>query len=174
MADPSLLADKITNQLLNAPSLATEEELRKYTDSIQKDIHDYELMLYEKDTYDREQAQQIARWRTNLLHVTKQPVKLTSQEDKTMFETVQLVSRQISKAASNMKLLGDSTLKLSGLNYTNQDIENEINEARKKLLRNKSNQKKEMGMIWAGFILLALVCLFILIDKFFINKKGIL
>ncbi|ADM12675.1 uncharacterized protein Eint_111760 [Encephalitozoon intestinalis ATCC 50506] len=160
--------EKKINEELLKKEFASQEDLRNHVSLIQTMIRDYEKDLYERGEYDDLSKNKVKDWRNKVYRIIQEH-KETSESMENIDElenTIKLVHRQIGKADSNQQILGKSTLKLMGLNYTNTDIEKALMDTRKKLKESQRQEKIEGFLVLAALLVFILVCILILFDKF--------
>ncbi|KAM0686979.1 hypothetical protein COBT_001789 [Conglomerata obtusa] len=164
-------------ELVNLPPYALEKEIKSHLNKAYTLIHNYELELYEKEMYTDNEIQKIKQWRSTLIKnanrlktqiynskTTNDEVIPKRDDLNDLEETVRLVSREICKTDKNISLLERSTLKLKGINYTSKDLEREISETRKMMLKEKLQEQKEVFLIKIAILIFMIVCLIIIFD----------
>lgn len=160
--------EKKINTELSRTEFSSQEDLRKHASLVQAMIREYEKNLYEKGEYDDSSKSRVKDWRDKLYKITQEH-KDVSESAETLDElenTVKLVHRQIGKADANQQILGKSTLKLMGLNYTSNDIEKALADTRRKLRENQKKERTEGFLVLVALLVFMLVCILILFDKF--------
>ncbi|AFN84156.1 hypothetical protein EROM_111750 [Encephalitozoon romaleae SJ-2008] len=160
--------EKKINTELSRTEFSSQEDLRRHASFVQTMIRDYEKNLYEKGEYDDSSKSRVKDWRDRLYKITQEH-KDTSEGAENLDElenTVKLVHRQIGKADTNQQILGKSTLKLMGLNYTSNDIEKVLVDTRRKIKESQRQERTEGFLVLAALLVFMLVCILILFDKF--------
>ncbi|KAK1348148.1 hypothetical protein CWI37_0220p0010 [Hamiltosporidium tvaerminnensis] len=172
------MEDFTIDNLLVQKKFKNEKDLKEYALNIRRSIQDYEIFLYENDKYSNQEEEKIKEMRKRLseyITITTKNIKNTPKEEikeehKEIFETVKLVARQVTKADVNTQLLEKSTLKLKGLNYSNKEIEREIQNTRNNILRSKKEERKEIICLIIGFLVFIGVCFYIILDRLHVAK----
>lgn len=140
-----------------------------------KKIHRYEMHLYNENRYTPDKIELIEKWRKHFrCQVQKlkeesesRPLERKYKSDSNeLEETVQLVARQILKAEHNKADLENSTVKLKSLNISSKELQKEIDATRRSINMRRLQEKKEIYLIKIGFLVLIIVCIFIVLDKF--------
>ena len=165
------MRQEIDEMLAAAPRFTDEVELRSFISKVKQKISEYEHKAIEDSRRYADAESLMKGWRKKILEIileSKKGLKRPESQDgdDEMLETVMIASRQINKANINLHLLDKSTLKLVGLNYSCRDIENEISKAKDVITKNKLEEKKEIWMVYLGILVLLVVCVAILLDKF--------
>lgn len=165
------MEDRI-NEGLKRTVFSSQDELKRYTTSMQSMIQEYEQNLYETDGYNKVEREKIKQWRDELYVIVQRNRDIPESNDSLdeLERTVRVVHRQVSKADTNQKLLDKGTLKLMGLNYTNMDIEKALEDGRRKLRESKKKERSEVLLIIGAFIAFVSVCFLIIFDKFVSRK----
>lgn len=171
--------DKKIEEALAAPKLTTQAGVKKFLKETRALIDEYECGQYEEESDNEATASKVRRWRSRLLAIVREHKNLPDEEEvaessdeaeaKEGLSTLKMLNQQLLMADTNQKLLERGTLKLVGLSYSCNDIEKAIIESRKKITVGKSKEQKERRNIFIGFIFLVCVCLFILLDKFYMK-----
>lgn len=150
----------------------TIEDLKRFQSAFYKKIHSYEMQLYNENRYDTDKVDLIKSWRQQfrlkvirLKESTEQEPRVYREDSNDLEETVHLVARQVQKAEHNRAELEGSTVKLKSLNMSSRDLQKEIDKTRRNINVRKLQEQREVWLIKIGFVLLGLVCLFILMDK---------
>ncbi|KAF9763413.1 hypothetical protein NGRA_1280 [Nosema granulosis] len=125
-------------------------------------INIYEQDLYDKDLFSKTEQSKIKKWRNALFNIT------TDSVPEVLESTVKIINRQINKMDSNTSLLSRGTLKLMGLNYTNEDIDAALLKTKNKLGEKKRTEMREIRLVYFSFFVLIGVCLYVLVDKYYL------
>jgi len=160
------------NEELTKIRFTSQDELKRYTSSVQMLIQDYEQYLYEMNNYDKFEQNKIKQWRNKLYQIIQEnkdiPERMENFDE--LEGTVKVIHRQVKKADINQQLLDKSTLKLMGLNYTSGDVEKALIDTKKKIKENQKKERNEIFLIMIAFIIFIFVCFLILFDKFVSRK----
>ncbi|AFM99448.1 hypothetical protein KMI_09g15230 [Encephalitozoon hellem] len=161
------MEEKINTEL-SRTEFSSQEDLKKHISLVQAMVRDYEKDLYEKGKYDDSAKSKVRDWRDKLYKVAQEHKDISENAENLdeLESTVKLVHRQIGKADTNQQILGKSTLKLMGLNYTSSDIEKALVDTRRKLKENQRQERTEVFLVLAALLIFILVCMLILFDKF--------
>lgn len=117
---------------LKKSEFKSQEDLDNHINYVLSLINEFEQYLYDKEDFTTTQQAKIRRWRQVLFN--KSQLKNTIEEIPEVLEsTVRIVNRQLNKMDTNKGLLRKGTLKLIGLNYTNEDIEKGLSKTKSKL-----------------------------------------
>ncbi|KAH9410716.1 hypothetical protein HK407_12g18480 [Ordospora pajunii] len=159
--------DDHINKELSRSDFSSLEDLKEHIRSVQVMVSKYEKQMYESDSYNDSCRNKIREWRNRLYQIAQENKNAHESLDNVdeLEKTARLVHRQISKADTNQNVLDKSTLKLMGLNYTSKDIENALAETKKKMKKNKQQERVEVLLLTGAFVLFVCVCILILFDK---------
>ncbi|OQS55426.1 hypothetical protein EHP00_666 [Ecytonucleospora hepatopenaei] len=149
-------------------------ENKKKTEDLMKNtlilINQYETSKY--SNYTEEVKEEIRNYRQKakgILNKVKEKNKNTREVDTELegIEVLKSLNKQLVLADLNQSALEKGTVKLETLNYTNDDILNQINKANKKIVAQKNKEKSEMNKIRWAYKMLLILCFLILLDKFY-------
>lgn len=158
---------KIENELTKS-DFKSQEELDNHIDAILTMINNYEQDLYDKDAYSRVEQSRVRRWR-NLLYNMSQLKNTIEDVPEVLESTVKIINRQIHKMDTNTNLLSRGTVKLMGLNYTNEDIDKALLKTKDKLTEKNQLEAREIRLVYFSFLVLLGVSLFVILDKFYFD-----
>jgi hypothetical protein len=162
---------KTIEKELEKEDFKSEDDLNRFIDRIRNLISEYEHDLYDKGTYTKNNQILVKKWRSQLYKLSQKRDSLVTQNDipDVLESTVNILNRQISKIDSNTALLNRGTLKLMGLDYTNNDIDKELVQTKNKIVQCKNNEQREIRMMYISMFLFCTVCFFVMIDKFILK-----
>ena len=162
-----MLKKQITENLSSYRKV-DKKDLSNFIKQTQLLINKYELENYAN--YTEEIKREVAQFRSKVCEIAKN-IKNENEEtgEDEGIEILKMLNKQLILADINQNALEKGTIKLERLNYTNVDILEEISKANSKIVEKKNREKSEMRRIKWAYKMMMILCLLIILDKFYVR-----